>query len=235
MRNILTMNSSHAYSYYHGLGKVCYPPLGIGYINSALKKAGYNIRFLDVFWMSNPIQEISDYISENKEWVQVVCISGFSDSFPFQKEISRIIKEIKSDILIISGGGLGSSLPEYLLSNTLIDFISIGEGEYSLVELINTIESEGDLNKIDGIAFRTVNNEIIINVPSHINNLDNLEMPLYSLFDMKKYLSPHKLMSLFTSRGCPFNCNYCFKIIKGIRFRDTKNLSLIHISEPTRH
>lgn len=222
---VLFLNVSHKPSYYHPIGKMNYPPLGIAYLSAALKKYNINSELLDVFLTkSNDYKRVlREKIVSNEDEIVAIAISGYSDSYVFQKQISKFIKEINNNVTIISGGGLASAIPEYLLENTHIDIAIVGEGEVSLPNTIKALKNRESLSLVKGIVYKE-NSEIIHTMPQkQIHNIDEIPYPDYSLIGMEKYISKeYPTMTLLTARGCTGACNFCYKSFEGIRFHSVK-------------
>ena len=133
-------------------------------------------------------------------------------------EIANIAKRINPKVKVIFGGVGATFLYHHLLKNfDCIDYIVIGEGEYTFLELIRSLESnEKDLSKIKGIAYKRDVEIIKTEEREFISNLNELPTP-------SKYF---KYRHLCSSRGCPWNCIFCGspKLWKRrIRFRSPKN------------
>ncbi len=209
------------------------PPLGVAYIAAVLEKERYNVKILDVaaegFNNEIPVgknsikcglsyNEIKKRIRNfNPHIVGVSCL--LSSQFDSSQEICKIAKDINKNIITIIGGEHPSALPEESLKNQHIDIIIIGEGEYSVLKLINYIESGKDISKLDGIAFKK-GEKIIVNPKKRfINNLDEIPFPARHLLPMEKYFKiglPQGIAylrtpntSIITSRGCSANCIFC--------------------------
>lgn len=131
-------------------------------------------------------------------------------------DICSSLKKILPDCVIILGGPEVSYDPAALLEdNASIDFIVAGEGEQTLLELLQYIASgQPALGQIPGVAFRC-GNKAVINPPRPlIASLDEIPFP-YDSFDELD----NKIIYYETSRGCPFNCQYCLSsIIHGVRY-----------------
>lgn len=132
--------------------------------------------------------------------------------------LTKILKERLPNANIILGGPHVSALPERSLEESEADFVTIGEGEYTLGELIERIKSDKrDYNSISGLAYRDENGSIKVNSQrALIDNLDTIPFPARDLVDNNLYQPPPtKRVSLgantliATSRGCPFNCGFC--------------------------
>jgi radical SAM superfamily enzyme YgiQ (UPF0313 family) len=97
-----------------------------------------------------------------------------------------------------------------------------GEGEETITELVEKYKSK-DLSDVKGIAYKK-NKRVVVNPPRPlIKNLDSIPFPAHHLLKMDRYSHPlmrgRKIMSVLTSRGCPYNCTFCTKNIFGSTFR----------------
>jgi radical SAM superfamily enzyme YgiQ (UPF0313 family) len=212
MRILLIMPRSH---------KIFTPaekiPLGIAYIASTLEKEGHAVKCADMSLDSTiPIER---YMEEAE-------LIGISCNTPNVKEGWRLAEIAKEKgKTVIFGGPHPTALPEETLQNGA-DIIVRGEGEITMKEIC-----EGKkLENILGISFKH-NGHIIHNQNRpFIQDLDSLPFPARHLFNYRKYrvnLHRHSYSEeLMTSRGCPFGCNFCQKVIFGRnwRFRSPKNV-----------
>ncbi len=187
------------------------PPLGLIYINSSLKSAGYKTKVVDVL-----------FDPEMKELKTSRIIGGiYMISFPTAlfnqvKEIISIIRQKDPESFIIGGGPHPSANREKTLEELDIDLIVLGESEIGIVDVVKTIEISGDFSKILGIIYRDVHGQIVKTADRpFIENLDDLPIPDPSEFPMDKYFSlkGYREMSVYTSRGCPYRCTFCQPIL----------------------
>ncbi len=133
-----------------------------------------------------------------------------STSFTFNKSL-KLAGEIKNSnresVIVFGGPHISIEQDQILEKNSFIDFAIYGEGEYTLLELIQLLErdlpqQDKRLKEINGLIFRA-GKKIVINPPREwISSLDSIPFPAYELFKMERY-DKHPLL---TSRGCPFNC-----------------------------
>lgn len=104
------------------------------------------------------------------------------------------------------------------------DYIIAGEGEQTLMELIQTLELKLPLKEVQGIIFRDCGKTHTNAKRSVMRDLDSLPLPAWDLLDMKPYKDTWLKSSGFfsinmnTTRGCPFHCNWCAKPIYGNRY-----------------
>ena len=116
------------------------------------------------------------------------------------KQSTQVFDEIKAadtDSIFIAGGPHPSGVPEECLR--YFDYVVIGEGEETVPDLLDTIEHNGDISKVKGIAYLDDNGDVVYTGKRGPVDLNN-----YPCFDPKALLSPMEI-----SRGCPWRCKYC--------------------------
>lgn len=187
-----------------------FPPIGLAYIASVLRKEGYNVKCIDAFKLK--WESLRSRIGEMEpDIVGIGCWTiGRGQAF----EISRIVRKCSPKSKIIMGGHHATFFVKQILKAGYADFIVLGEGEETIVELIRTFEDKVDFSTIKGIAYRNDSNDTIINPHRPlISDLDTLPFPCYDDFDLDDYeglpWTGRRAIGIITSRGCPFNCNYC--------------------------
>jgi radical SAM superfamily enzyme YgiQ (UPF0313 family) len=186
------------------------PHVGIGYLASVLLKNGHEVEIVDMRIDRNRkklYRKISDF---NPDYIGITSLSN-------QFDIAyKLVDGIKGnfDTPIVFGGFHVSVMREKVLHDTKADYGVLGEGEYTLLELVNGV----DPAKIKGLIWRK-GPEIITNPPREfITDLDSLPFPAFERFPLKKYLD--KKIPIATSRGCPYHCTYCgTKLNMGRNFR----------------
>ncbi|UCG53881.1 MAG: cobalamin-dependent protein [Dehalococcoidia bacterium] len=151
-------------------------------------------------------------------------------------KIAEIAKKINRGCIVIVGGPHPSGLPEQTAQIPNIDFVVIGEGELTLLELVEAVQSkETSFSHIDGLAYKLDDRIIITNRRSLIENLDTIPFPARDLLNLKLYHStPTKKVSggesstpMLTGRGCPYNCIYCISNLiwqRRYRVRSPQNI-----------
>ena len=202
-----------------------YPPLGLAYLAGMLKKENKDYDVLDLRLYSDWKNILIKKLKENYELVGITCTTF---DFNSSKELARIIKE-NSKSKVILGGPHPTLIRKEILNNKDFDFGIIGEGEYTIIELLNALESKSLLKQINGLVYRKDGSLIENNPRPLIENLDSLPFPEYEKFDLKRYhgdtsmmgiIKRRTIMPLLSSRGCPFGCIYCsIGLIMGKKFR----------------
>lgn len=166
-----------------------YYPLGLGYLCSSLIDGGFEVDVRDL--NANP-KDSTDFTKYD-----AVAITATTPQILCAYEVLNEARKAKPNIHTILGGVHASSLPNECLSKC--DCVVVGEGEFMLPKVIH--------EKRTGIA----NSELI-------KDLDRLSMPNRTLFPLSKYTIPRtqvytksrRFTSVITSRGCPFDCYYCW-------------------------
>jgi anaerobic magnesium-protoporphyrin IX monomethyl ester cyclase len=153
----------------------------------------------------------------------LIAFSVLTDNYLWAINISKLIKE-RYSIPIVFGGIHPTSVPEIVMKNNCVDFVIRGEGEYALLELITALEKDKSFSKINNLVFKKNNFPVINGLRNFISDLDSLPYPDKDLF-YKFIPYAKKTYTIMTSRGCPFNCTYCFNhMLKKIHFDKGKYL-----------
>jgi len=186
------------------------PHVGVGYLASVLLENGHEVEIVDMRVNKNERQLYLKISDSNPDYVG---ITSLSNQFGIAHSLVDRIKE-KLGVSVVFGGYHVSVMREKVLQDTKADYAVFGEGEYTLLELVNEV----DPTKISGLIWRN-GSEIIANPPREFNrDLDRLPFPVFEKFPLKKYLD--KKIPIVTSRGCPHSCIYCdVRLGMGRRFR----------------
>jgi len=147
---------------------------------------------------------------------EVICV-GISSMTGIQIanaiEITRHIRNVNSNIPIIWGGIHPTLLPEQTVSHNLVDIVVRGEGEATMLELVQHLDAGQPLRNVPGITYQE-NDYIVNNSDRDFIDLNELQYLPYELLDMEKYKNFILTNQFFlnTSRGCPYNCAFCYNM-----------------------
>lgn len=183
------------------------PPLGIAYVAANLKKHGHEVFILDCIALELTGQETREFILNKKP--DIVGITTMTVAFQGALEAARIAKGCGCKVVL--GGPHLSIFPKETMHHDCVDYAIYGDGEYSMLELVNAIEQDKPVENIKGLIFRK-GTDACMNTPDVIYDLDNLPLPERDLLPNDRYgligaASPFATM--MTMRGCPFDCGYC--------------------------
>ncbi len=168
---------------------------------AVLEKHGHQVQICD-----NDVdsRQPKDFVSFNPDIIGFSVLTGPKITAAIAQSIE--FKSIMPGVKVVWGDVHPSFLPEQTLIEPYIDYVVIGAGEYTLLELVEHLENgHTNLEEIKGLAYKE-DGKIFINEPRpFIKNLDELPDPAWHLVDIKKYWD----VTLNTSRGCPYRCTFC--------------------------
>lgn len=202
-------------------------PVGIAVIASYLESRGVSVRLLDLAvqkdWEASLRSEMERHPCD---------MAGISFQILQWDEGCRIAADIRKNypaLKIIAGGSCPSSAPKECIQHRDFDVVCYGEGEQTLLDLLDCWNTGRPLDTVDGIAFRREDGGIVQTRPrAFIQNLDDMPLPAYHLLDLEPYIGAEhtsdftgqrrRCLELITSRGCPYRCIYCYSFF-GKKFR----------------
>ncbi len=199
--------------------------IGLASIYTFLKKNGINVKIVDTSVYTNLNEIIGQIKKINSTYI------GISTTEMHYNIAITLAKHLKNkDNKIIIGGTFPSLFPADCLSSSYIDYACVGDGEYTLLRLLNG----ENISEIQGLWFKDNNEKIIKNGISAIFNINDFEITDYSGFPVKSICSGREffgekieLSFTWSSRGCMYNCTYCcnheLMSKSKIRYRDARN------------
>lgn len=198
-------------------------PLGLMYLSAYLKNnLNYpvNIKLLNTLVDVKDLQGIKLVIAEFKP--DLIGIRVLTANFNYFKDL---LLQLPFGIDVVVGGPHVSLDPHSVLILDGVDFVVLNEGEQTFLELVLALIGGQDISNISGLGFKKGKQRLINQKHEFIDNLDLIPMPDYSLIDLNRYsqllnygYTMRRPGFLLTSRGCPFECSYCFNFL-GKRYR----------------
>ena len=207
-------------------------PMGLAYVASALRNAGHDVVIYNQDKFHYPESHLVDYLTNNH--LDVVGLGIIGGYYQYQKllKISEAINRVPNRPLYILGGHGPAPEPEYFLRKTSADAIIIGEGDVTIVNLLDALDNRKGLSTVNGIAYLDGGRLVLTKHQELIKDLDSIPFPAWDLFPMDYYSlirQPHTKNSdraffLLSSRGCLFRCNFCYRMDKGYRARTPESI-----------
>ncbi len=207
-----------------------YPPLGTLYAASFLRQRGYEPVLFDAM-LAGSEQEWAQALDRHQPQFAIL----YEDNFNYLSKMCLLrMREAACTMIgmakqrgctVILCGADPSDHADFFLSHGA-DYVLLGEGEETLVELLDTLSGKTDtpFEKIRGLAFQA--GSAVQQNPRRpdIHDLDGLPFPAWDLVDIPRYQAiwrerhGYYSMNMVTTRGCPFHCNWCAKPIWGQRY-----------------
>jgi len=198
------------------------PALSLGYLSSILLQNNVPVQVIDApaenLTQPEILQRIQDFKPDYIGITSNVAIAYASVCEALYLKIHY------PKAKVILGGPWASSEYISILENKFADLVIRGEGEYVFLEISKTDPGNlAMLSKIQGVSVM-LNGKITDNGQTpYIQDLDSLPFPKWHLFPKNGYTRTaraHPFYPLQTSRGCPYGCINCTKIIHGMKIRN---------------
>ncbi|MEM2978445.1 MAG: radical SAM protein [Candidatus Hadarchaeales archaeon] len=203
------------------------PPLGLAYVASYLEAHGHEVVVLDATLSARrgkreegglvrvgmtPGEIRRKVEAWGAEVVGVSCVSS-----TLRGEVATLVREVrKTGAKVVVGGVHASLRPEEVVTDGA-DFAVVGEGEETMLELVETLEREGSPHRVKGVVWKK-GGKVVRNPPRPpLRELDSLPFPAWHLFPMEEYfrVKGHaaavrgRVAPVLTSRGCVNHCIFC--------------------------
>ena len=206
-----------------------YPPLGSLIAANCARQLGFEIEFFDAMlapsinsW-KEAIQRFRPRFAvlyeDNFNYLSKMCLLRMREA---GIEMAKVAKSHGAKVIVC--GADATDHPDIYLGSGA-EFVLLGEGEDTLVELLQTLveRSDASFKSIPGLAYLSTPDGSMVRTPTRnvIRNLDRLPDPAWDLVDLARYRQVWQerhgyfSLNLATTRGCPYHCNWCAKPIWG--------------------
>lgn len=237
---LLLINPSYVSSF--SLGLSYGEPLGLVYLASSILKDGrHEVEILDgVGLMKDYVPEVGecrvglshdqmlDLLSQREFDAMGITVSKRYTEESEQNKFILMLKEKFPEIPLIAGGPEITVEWETYCRNKDIDYFVLGEGEKTIIDLLEALSGRMDVRDVPGIVFRDRDGTVVKNEPQKPVDVDEIPWPARDLLPMATYfrLRPAKYYrrkpaaTILTSRACPYDCSFCnLKAIWGTKWR----------------
>lgn len=211
-------------------GSTVAPPHALLAVAAPLHKAGFTVKILDQRVEAITEKKLSQELSDKTICVGISTMVG--SQIHFALALAKMVRAItKGKVPIIWGGCQPSVIPEQTIQNENVDYVVIGEGDLTLLDVVNSLQQKKSLSNIPGIMFK--NGKEIIRTPARaLLDVEGLLPVPWELVNIENYI--HRDMYISdrkrvldigqTSRGCPFQCSFCSS--SAIRQRKWRSMSV---------
>jgi len=187
-------------------------PYSLAIISGFLKSHNKNITLYDAAVYRLERESILEYVIKLKP--QILGLSIMSQHLHSTLEFLRDIKKLMPEVVVIVGGPHVCADHKNLIDNHKeINIAVTGEGEHTMLELIDSIQNKSVLDNIKGITYRA--NGVVKTTPfrEYISDLDSLPFADWGALPMEKYSDAITVKKnyggIMASRGCPYSCTFC--------------------------
>src|SRR3989338_3798504 len=207
-------------------------PIGLGYIATAMKRSSFEFDLIDIDAHRYSDQQVESFIRKKK--CDVVCMGWIVTGYKIIKRLSSVIKMYHPHAKIVVGNSVATSIVDTLLTCTEVDIAVMGEGDITIIDLLEAISKSMPIDEVRGICFRK--DGAIFRTPARplITDLSTLPFIDYSIFDIEIYLENSKnwifdkipvpredirALPVNTARGCIARCGFCYHVFQGMKYR----------------
>lgn len=206
-----------------------YPPYGTLMAAATMREAGYEVDLHDNN-LRHSAEELRPKLQAYKPRYLVIYDDGFNyltkmcltNMRQAAFDMAKMGKEHGAKVIVCSSDST-DQYESYLAEG--VDYVVLGEGEITLLHLINALEDgQEDFSEMRGLTYRQNGQTIHTGKRPVLKDLDSLPDPAWDLVDMEPYKDiwynkhGYFTLNLATTRGCPFKCNWCAKPIYGNRY-----------------
>ena len=198
------------------------PNLGQLYLAAALRKAGIDVRLLDLASLYGPGDLGTLVAAIDEQQPELLGFTLYTETVLYGYDLIGLLED-RTGFCVVAGGPHATAEPAEALAHGF-DAVVLGEGEETIVELIRALRSGGNLSGVAGLAWSDDAGTLHTNPPRALcQDLDVLPDPLdiLDLIERDRYVQPGAaiLPPIITSRGCPGRCTFCSNDVSGNRYR----------------
>jgi radical SAM superfamily enzyme YgiQ (UPF0313 family) len=221
---VLFINPPYFNSKYKLIGLVA-PPLGIAYMAAVLEENDIDVDIIDAAALEMSWETLESEIRRISP--QIIAITALTPTIYHGLQTAELAKKTCPEAMVIMGGYHPSFNYQEILEKDYVDLVVIGEGEYTMLDLVKTLEEGEDIKNVKGIAY----GDGVLTPPRPlIQDLDELPFPARHLLPMDHYKILNMKLdtaTLISGRGCPMQCSFCASAAlhgNRLRMRSTENV-----------
>ena len=219
-------------------------PLGIAYVAAAVEASGRHVQVIDAVGEGPKVrtayyqgylvglrpQQIVARVPANASLLGISVV--FTHEWPAVVQLIAALKAARPDLPVVLGGEHVTAMPEFCLLTSQADFVVIGEGEETIIELLDRLDSNTAPDNISGLGYRDAqagangtNSQdtpagavVICPRRERRQDVDDIHPPAWDHVDLATYHKHRFVGGMYTdaisvpilaTRGCPYQCTYC--------------------------
>jgi len=187
-------------------------PYSLAIISAVLKRSRKNVILYDAAIYRLDQKRTIEYVLNLRP--DILGVTVMTQHLPATTDFLKRIKGLLPDLIVVAGGPhITADHRNLLEKNKEIDICVIGEGEYTMLEIINSLENKMSLEAVQGISYRTAGQVRTSPSRDYIRDLDSLPFADWGSLPMEKYTDAITVKKnyggIVASRGCPFSCTFC--------------------------
>lgn len=199
------------------------PSLELLYVASELHHRfpeKYNIKIIDMGLEGNSLENIQNEIELNQP--MALCLHALAWEAGLVHKIAAIAKQKYANGIVIVFGQLATVAHQHICEDHNIDYVILGEPEWAMPALMEALSAQTDTSHIPGLVYKNSTGDIVRQDPVYPDDIDSLMISSFAwdLIDIHTYaqysnwngaIKEKFYVPILTSRGCPFNCTYCYE------------------------
>jgi len=202
-------------------------PLGLAYLGAVAEQAGHKVTIIDCQAEKLTYEAFRARIARTPS--EVIGVTATTLLYKSAMKLITIAKQTQPQAVTVLGGSHGTFWDENALKEySGLDIVVRREGEQTLIELLERLQTKSDLSSLLGITYRNKDGITRNADRPFIEDLDSLPFPAHHLIPLEKLKHNGKiLIPLVSSRGCVFWCDFCSTVRmfgRGYRMRSAKNV-----------
>jgi len=207
-------------------------PIGLGYIATAIKNAGFEFDLLDIDAHRYTDEQIESLIRKKK--YDVVCMGCVVTGYKIVKTLTAITRRYHPHSKIVVGNSVATSIVDILLTRTDTDIAVMGEGDETIVDLLKALSESKSIEEVKGICFIKNGKILHTGVRPVIKDISSLPFIDRAIFETEIYIDSCRkrvnepvpiprdeirALQVSTARGCIAKCTFCYQNFQGTPFR----------------